>query len=179
MPCRNRYVQLMYWLRRPPYLRWIVAGLVVCCGIYLDIRPEPVVVYPFTAARLASGELVTEIAWRPVPTGLLPEWVGEVAGVAATGIPADTPLLPALVVTPSMPDGWWSISLPVSQRVAPGTPIRIAWNGQIADGLVVGETTDSGFELRAPVAFPPAQAELVATIDPNTTPVMMVGSSTP
>jgi len=156
----------------------MVAGLVVCCGIYLDMRPEPVIAYPFTASPLAAGEPVTEIAWRPVPTGLLPEWDGEVAGVAAAGIPEGTPLLPALVVTPSMPDGWWSISLPVSQRLAPGTPIRIVWNDRAADGLVVGETTDYGFELRAPVAFPPAQAELVATIDPNTTPVMMVGSST-
>jgi hypothetical protein len=169
----------MYWLRRPPYLRWLAAGLVVCVGLYLDTRSAPSVAYPFAAAPISIGESVTEIEWREVPPDLLPAWDTGVSGVAASSIPAGTPLVPSLLTETAIPAGWWSISLPVSRPVAPGTPIRVAFENEIAEGLVVGAVSDNGYEVTAPVAFPPAQADLVARIAPNSALVVMIGSLVP
>jgi hypothetical protein len=167
----------MYWLRRPPYLRWLAAGLVVCVGLYLDTRSAPSVAYPFAAAPISIGESVTEIEWREVPPDLLPVWESEVAGIATAPIPEGTPLLPSLLAEAAVPAGWWSVTLPVSQPVAPGTPIRVAFEDRVADGIVVGSFSDNGYDLTAPVAFPPQQAELVAAIASNSALVVMVGSN--
>ena len=186
MPGETRYGRTVYWLRRPPYLRWLAAGLVVSCGIYLDLRPAPVVEYPFAADVIGIGETVGALTWRDVPAGVLPEWTAPVGGVAVTEIPAGAPLIPSLVSTITVPEGWWAVSLPLPQPVAPGTPVRVAVDGGqpdggspdgvFADGVVAGPVTDSGFEIHAPVAFPPDQASLVASISPDRTPDVMVGS---
>jgi len=166
----------MYWLRRPPYLRWISAALVLCSGMYLDMRPAPVVAYPFTAAPVTTGDVVEEVAWRDVPRDVLPTWVGPVAGVAVTDIPAGSPLLPSLVTEATVPVGWWAVSLALPQRAAPGTPVRVTAGDSFADGMVAGGINDAGYELTAPVAFPPESASLVAAMTADSTVVVMIGT---
>ena len=148
----------------------------MCCGVYFDMRPEPVVAYPYTTASVSCGDVIEEIAWREVPTGVLPAWTTPVAGVAKTDIAANTPLLPSLIAESSIPPGWWAVSLPLPQRAAPGTPVRVALDEQYADGVVAGALIDSGYEISGPVAFPPDQADRVAAITADHTPVVMIGS---
>jgi len=168
----------VYWLRQPPYLRWIAAGLVLCCGIYLDTRPAPSVAYPFSADAVAVGDRIeAAVEWRDVPAGILPEWSQAVTGAALTAIPAGTPVLPNLVAEVVPPTGWWAVSLPLPHRVSPGTHVRVIAGESVVEGLVVGEMHDDGFELTASIAFASDDAQLVAATAANSALVVMVGSS--
>ena len=168
----------MYWLRRPPYARWILAALVVCSGLYLDLRPTAVATYPFAARTVASGEpIASQIEWRKIPKGVLPEWHGEVTGFAATEIAAGTPLVPSLATDIEIPEDWWAVSLPLPYAVAPGRRVRIAIDSAIVEGVLVGDITDTGFQLRGSVAFPAAAAALVASAAAaDDALVVMIGS---
>jgi hypothetical protein len=135
-----------------------------------------VVAYPFAATSVSTGESIEEVVWRDVPKGLLPEWTNPVTGTATVVIQAGTPILPSLVADIAIPPGWWAVSLPLPQRVAPGTPVRVALNGDFADGVVAGALNDTGYELTAPVAFPPDQASRVVTLAADSTTVVLIGS---
>lgn len=180
MALPSRYLRNVFWLRRPPYTRWIAAALVVCCGLYLDLRPAPVVSYPFASAEVALGEPIElSLEWREIPTGVLPEWTRPVTGVAMAEIGPGTPLVPALAGEILVPADWWSVSIPVPYRVTPGSRIRIALEDTTVEGIVVGPISDSGFELRAPVAFPAAHAAQVATAAANSALAVMIGTARP
>lgn len=168
----------MYWLRQPPYLRWIAAGLVLCSGIYLDTRPTPGVSYPFSSDAVAAGDdIEAAVEWRDVPVGILPEWNHPVTGSALAAIPAGTPVLPNLVAEVVPPAGWWAVSLPLPYRVAPGTRVRIMAAGSLIEGIVAGEMHDDGFQLTASVAFLPDDAQLVAAAAADSALVVMIGPS--
>ncbi len=167
----------MYWLRQPPYLRWIAAGLVLVAGILYDTRPTPVVPYPFAAEQIDTGQQVDPaIEWRDVPAGVLPEWTAVVTGLAINDIPAGTPVLPSLITTVDVPEDWWVVPLPLPQRVPPGTPIRVALEDEVVEGLIVGEPTDTGFELSGSVAFPSEDAARVAIAAGDNALVVMIGT---
>ena len=167
----------MYWLRRPPYLRWITAGLVLIVGLFIEMRPVATETYPFVSAPLVVGHAVdSSVEWREVPAGLLPAWDGSITGVAVANVAVGTPLLPELVAAVSVPDGWWAVALNLPHYVAPDTPIRVSLNGAIVEGRVVGEVADNGFELVAPVAFPAEEAAHIAAEAATSALVVMIGS---
>ncbi len=180
MGLKSRYVRAVYWLRRPPYGRWIAAGLLVCCGLYLDMRPTPVVSYPFAATPIPVGATVADsLQWREIPTGVLPERHGSVAGVAVTDIASGTPLVPSLTSESVIPPDWWSVSLPLPYRVAPGTRVRVGLEETMVEGIVAGPISDTGFEVNGPIAFPAAQAAQVAAAAGNSALVVMIGPVEP
>jgi hypothetical protein len=164
----------VYWLRRPPYLRWIAAGLVLGVGLFLDLRPASMVSYPFLSTGLATGSPVEPaVEWQDVPAGYLPDWTEPVAGIAVADLPPGTPLLPAMVTDSVMPDGWWTVMLPLPRRIAPGTSIRVAVGDEVIEGIVSGEMLDDGYEITGPVAFPESQAAAVAAAASSALVVMI------
>ena len=170
----------MYWLRQPPYLRWIAAGLVLLLGLYFDTRPAAVVTYPFVAESVVAGQSVADtIHWREVPAGFLPDWGGVVDGYAVADLTADTPLVPGLVTEVSIPRGWWAVALSLPRRVTPGTAVRVVVGDNVVDGLLIDEPSDNGFEVIGSVAFAPDQATRVAAASADDALVVMIGTGGP
>ena len=166
----------MFWLRRPPYLRWLAAFLIMLCGLAWELQPASTVRYPFVAEQVAIGQDIGEVRWRDVPADLFPRWDHPISGVAVTNLPPGTPLLPSLLSDQSIPPGWWAVSLPLPDPVTPGTPVRITAGGRSADGVAVAEITDNGFEQTGTVAFPPDVADQVAEMATDSALVVMIGS---
>lgn len=48
----------MYWLRRPPYLRWFGAALILLIGLLMDLRGPELETYPFAAEPIPAGSAV-------------------------------------------------------------------------------------------------------------------------
>lgn len=168
----------MFWLRQPPYLRWIIAVVVLVAGIALDTRSAAVISYPFVTTDIHAGQSVTgQIEWRQIPERLLPGWDGEVAGYSVTDVSAGTPLLPELVTTSSVPEGWWSVALALPHAVGPGTRIRVSLGETTVTGVLSGEVVDTGYEHIGPVAFAAEDAALVAAAAARGAVVVMIGST--
>ena len=174
----SRYVRAVFWLRQPPYLRWIIAGVVLAVGIFLDLRPAAVVDYPYAAGDVHAGQSIAgHVEWRRVPAHLLPHWDGEVAGYAATEVAAGTPLLPGLVTAAAVPESWWSVAIALPHAIGIGTPIRVAVGGTVVTGILGGEVVDTGYQYVGPVAFPADDAALVAEAVASGAVVVMIGSA--
>jgi hypothetical protein len=168
----------VYWLRRPPYLRWIIAGLLLVLGLMIELRPAQVERYPFAATTIAAGSaLEASIDWRTVPIGLLPQWNGDVAGPARTEIAAGDPLLPSAIASFSVPAGWWSVAIPLPTPAPPGTPIRLVLEdaGAVVEGILLEAGIEDGFETVGMVAFSPSDAPRVAAASTNSALVVMIG----
>ncbi len=50
----------MFWLARPPYLRWAAAAAVVVAALVWDLRGTGDILYPFAARAIAGGAAITE-----------------------------------------------------------------------------------------------------------------------
>ena len=174
----HRYGRAVFWFRRPPYLRWIIAAVVVAVGVFLDTRPAAVIDYPYASADIHAGQSVADqIEWRRVPALLLPSWEGDVAGYAVADLAAGTPVIPSLVGAAFVPDGWWSVAMSLPQPIGPGTPIRVTTGEVVVTGILRGEVVDTGYELVGPVAFPADDAARVADAVANGAVVVMIGST--
>jgi hypothetical protein len=141
----------VFWLARPPYLRWAGAILLVVTSLYFELRPEPGVLHPFAARDLAGGTvLVPElVVWRRVPVGLLP--ATEPEGVLRLDIESGEPLLPSSIGdTPRAPDGWWALELPVPAGTVSGAEVRLVVNvrqdPRVIPGLVIKTLGASGLD---------------------------------
>lgn len=168
----------MFWLRRPPYLRWIGAGVLLLIGLVMDLRGPAVERYPFAAEPIGPGDAVTSaIEWRDVPVGLLPEWRQPVSGVMGTNLAAGDPVLPSSLADVTVPEQWWSVSLPLPVKTAPGTSIRVRQplTGELIEGVVVDSGADNGFGVIGMVAFPATHAAKVADAAAADALVVMVG----
>ena len=155
----------MYWLRRPPYLRWITAALLLIAGLAIEFRQAPTERYPFAAATIPAGTALEQaIDWHRVPSGLLPPWPGAVGGIANTEIAAGDPMLPSTVATFAVPDDWWSVAIPLPTVAAPGTAIRLVLDsaGTVVEGVLLEGGIEDGFETIGMVAFAAADATRVA-----------------
>jgi len=170
----------VYWFRRPPYLRWLAAGVALLVGLFIDTRAAPTVQYPFAETAIAAGTTIeNSITWREIPAGVLPEWPGNVTGVSAMDIAANDPLLPSLVGETVVPADWWGVSLPLPAPIAPGTRIRaVLLDGTVVEGVAIDGALDSGYEVTATVAFPASEAPLVAAAAANDALVVMVAAGT-
>lgn len=166
-------------MRRPPYLRWFAAGLLVAIGLLIETHPAATQPYPFTAADIAPGQqIAAAIEWREVPTGLMPSWEGDVQGPAAVAIPAGSPLLPSATVEITVPADWWKVPVPLPVPVTPGASVLIALgDGAIIEGIAVESNLDDGFETFAMVAFAASDAPRVVRAAATDALVVMVGTA--
>lgn len=160
----------MYWLPRPPYLRWAGAALLLLGALIWDLRPNPVEMRPFAARALAAGQTITaaEVEWRAVPAGLL-EQVDLTGKTAAVNVPAGDPLVGAVLGTAvAVPDGWWQVPIDIGAGAAPGREVMLVVGEPPSTirGLVVGAQQGDRYSLDfqpALVAVPAEAAALVAT----------------
>jgi hypothetical protein len=168
----------VYWLRRPPYLRWITAALLLTVGLMIEFRGGPTERYPFAANTISAGAPVdSSVDWRTVPSGLLPEWTDAVGGIAKTAIAAGDPLLPSATATFSVPSDWWSLAIPLPTTAPPGTPIRLVLDDPdaVVEGVLLEAGIETGFEMIGMVAFAPSDASRVAAASGNGALVVMIG----
>ena len=173
-----RYVRAVYWLRTPPYLRWLVAASLLVIGLGIEVRGGSTERYPFAATDIAKGtEFAAAVEWRNVPTGLLPAWEESMTGVAACDVMAGHPLLPSVSTELVIPAGWWSIPVPLPVAATPGTRLRLlnGVTGELVDGILTAAGTDDGFETMAMVAFSPDDARRAAQTVSSDAFVVMIG----
>lgn len=160
----------MFWLSRPPYLRWMAAVLVVVAAGAWELRPRPQVSHPFAATDLPAGTVLSADSFerRLVPAGLLP--VVEPTGTLLHALEDGEPLLPSHLAGVAIPEGWWAVEVPVPAGATPGMLVKVvvvSSDGRpplTSDGVVssVG-STDSLNENLALVAVPADNAEAIAS----------------
>lgn len=158
----------MYWLTRPPILRYLAAFLLVSFGLFLEVRPQPMDRHPFAAAALPPGATITEhdVEFRDVAAGLLPPI--SLPAVARVGIEAGDPLTTTLLARSGQvaPDGWWSLEISVPDLAVPGMDVLLVSPGSpgvIGVVVSVRPGDDFGGGPMGLVAIPPESAEAVAT----------------
>lgn len=116
----------MFWLERPPYLRWAAAVVLVALAASAELRRAPTVQHPFLRDQAPAGTELTEalVEWRAVPPGLLP--AVEVAGAAGRLLQAGEPLLPSSLATGvEAPEGWWALSVALPSGTLPGAAVQL------------------------------------------------------
>lgn len=154
----------MFWLARPPYLRWALAALVVLAGLIVELRPATTVPHPFTTTAVQMGDTIdeTSVVWRDVPIGLLPPV--SLPAVAPRALDAGEPVPAGTAVSGSgVPPGWWALELPVPAGAAPGMDVRVVTDGVVTDGAVVRLATGDFGGTTALVAIPEAASTDVAS----------------
>jgi hypothetical protein len=118
----------VYWFRRPPYLRWAAAAILIVSAAWMDLRPEPVVSQPFAAVDLITGTQLdqTMIEWRSIPAGLLPP-LPNPEGIVLHEVAAGEPLVPSLVSAERIPvpDGWWTMEVQLPPGSFPGQQMQL------------------------------------------------------
>ncbi|MBM3696769.1 MAG: hypothetical protein FJW79_12720 [Actinobacteria bacterium] len=159
----------MYWLPRPPYLRWAAAALTVLGALAWDLRSPAVELRPFAARALLAGEAVdgSAVTWREVPAGLLPSPDLEGAS-AAVDLEAGDPLVAGVLRRGvAAPDGWWQLPVAVGPHAVAGDRVMLFPPGSPTGvpGLVVSPQRGDAYSLGyrpALVAVPGDAAALVA-----------------
>lgn len=158
----------MYWLSRPPYLRWAFALTVLIISLASDLRPHPSAAHPFAIESIAAGSPVTleAVEWRQIPTGVLEPVT--LPAVAARPLVAGEPVLAESLGEPvqATPPGWWVVALDWYDVPAPGTSLRavVAPRSEIGpptivEGVAVGSSGADGYGSTAVlVAVPPEAA---------------------
>jgi hypothetical protein len=163
----NRYVLGVFWLRKPPYLRWAGAGLIVVAALLWDLREGATEPHPFASRDLVAGEAIEadDIEWRDLPGGVLtaPDPEGTTAAVPiARGEPLTRPVLTRDV---GYPDDWWAVPVVVSAAAVPGSAVRlvILEPPMTVDGVVAQPGTDDPFSLD-PTGLVAVPAEVAAQV---------------
>jgi len=164
----SRYSREVFWLTRPPYLRWAAAAAIVIAAFLWDLRGSADVLYPFAAGPIAAGTPITDpdVEWRSLPEGAIsmPDLVDP---VAARDLVAGEPIVPSAVTRTSIiPDGWWSVPVALPVAAPPGTRARLVGTDPIfeTDGIVVSAPGEDllSFSETGMVAVPPDAATVVA-----------------
>ena len=118
----------MYWFRRPPYLRWAAAALLLIVAVWLDVRPSQTVSHPYAAVALNEGALIEEtmIDWRTIPAHVLPD-PGNPVGMVSKRVAAGEPLVPSAVSSSRIvpPEGWWTLETRLPQGAHPGQSVHL------------------------------------------------------
>ena len=117
----------MFWLTRPPFVRWAAGALLVVAAIIADVRSGGTELRPFAAADLAAGSEAqsASIEWRKVPAGLLLSPVLDGMTIQRKVLRGE-PLTPsALTDRAGPPPGWWSIELRIPEAAEAGSRARI------------------------------------------------------
>ena len=158
----------MFWLTRPPYLRWAAAALLLVAALAWDLRGRSGMSYPFAANSIEAGAAIGEadVEWRTVPSGVM-EMPDLSVPIASRAIAAGEPILPsALDAGAGIPEGWWSVPVALQAAAVPGSRVRlIAIDTRVeTDGIVVagGSTDLLSMSDAGLVAVPPEHAASVA-----------------
>lgn len=118
----------MYWFRRPPYLRWAAAALLIVTAVWMDLRPQPTSLQPYAIVDLDPGTGLDDsmIEWRSVPSGLLPP-LNDPQGVVLRRVAAGEPLVPSALSTRQIPapDGWWTMEVQLPAGAVPGQEVQL------------------------------------------------------
>jgi SAF domain len=157
----------VFWLTRPPYLRWAAAVVLFLAALMWDLHGRGGVSYPFAARPIDAGASLGEedVEWRTVPDGLfvMPDLS---APVATRPIAAGEPILPSFVdESAGIPEGWWAVPVALPAAATRGASVRlIAPGGVETDGIVVavGSSDLLSFSDAGLVAVPPDHAATVA-----------------
>lgn len=167
----------MFWLSRPPYLRWALAAVVVLTGVLIELRPPTTVPHPFAVRPIAIGEVVDDssVVWREVPAGLLaptklPLVSDRPIGVGEPVLGGDGP-----EQVSSIPDGWWAIEVGIPDGTRSGNTVRLVTATGVADGVVVDVREGDFGERTALVAVPDAAVSMVAAAVLDATMAVLVG----
>lgn len=169
----------MFWLTRPPYLRWAAAVTLVVGALLWDLRGRGGEPYPFAAVTIDSGAVVgdADVEWRTVPRGMMvmPDLS---APVAARSIPAGEPIVPSAVDTGAgIPASWWAVPVALPTAATRGVAVRLVTpDGVETDGVVVdvGSSELLSFSDAGLVAVPPERATAVATSAVDGTLIVLV-----
>jgi hypothetical protein len=159
----------VFWLTRPPYLRWAAAALLLIAALAWDLRGRSGEPYPFAARSIAAGTVIEEadVEWRTVPAGVLA--IPDLSTpIAARAIPEGEPILPSAVdAEAGTPAGWWAVPVALPAAAGVGSRVRlIATDTRVeSEGIVVAtgssdllSISDAGL-----VAVPPERATAIAT----------------
>ncbi len=163
----GRYVAGVFWLLRPPYLRWVGAAALVAVAALFDVAGSATEPFPFASESIASGAPVdSAIEWRDVPRGLLPA-PADPSGFAARRIDPGEPLTAGAVrATGGIPAGWWSVPVDLPESAQVGTAVRLVSPESNLDvrGIVAQPTGSGAFATTSPglVAVAPGDAAAVA-----------------
>ena len=170
----------MFWLTRPPYIRWVVAASIVVAALLWDLRGSAQIQYPFAATAIAAGTPITDsqVVWRSIPVGAM-EMPDLSDPVASRDVAAGEPIIPSAVSGESIvPDGWWSVPVPLPGSALPGTRIRLVGieTEFETDGIVVSVAGEDllSFSESGLVAVPPAFAAVVAIASRDGTLIVLV-----
>ena len=159
------YGRGVFWLSRPPYWRWLLAGLVVAVAAYMDLSGPATESYPFVARSATAGEELN-VEWRQVPLGLLP--TPEVPpALTWRSLRAGDPLVPGVAgEAPVVPNGWWALEMELPATAVPGGEVLVAIREPQLEvaGLVVAPPASGSFGSTIPglVALPAEHAAAVA-----------------
>jgi hypothetical protein len=172
-------VPVVFWLSRPPYLRWVIASLVVVGGIAIELRPPTTAPHPFAVETIGIGEQVDEsrVRWRDVPVGLL--LPVELPMTASRRIEAGEPVLRTATgasQVSGIPNGWWALELDVPNGARAGMTVRVVTRSGTADGIVVEVRSGDFGERTGLVAIPEDRASVVATAVLDSTVAVLIGS---
>jgi len=150
----------VYWFRRPPYLRWAAAALLLLTAAWLDVRPQPTVLHPFAAVALSEGTVIEEamIEWRTIQAGLLPD-PGDPVGMVSRPVAAGEPLVPSAVSSSRIvaPEGWWTLETRLPSGAFPGQAIQLI---VLENEMQEVPRAIPGIVIAAPVADPMAFQDL-------------------
>jgi hypothetical protein len=135
----------VFWLSRPPYLRWGLAATLVAVGLWTELAPEPGTLHPFARDTLPAGALITEdlVEMRVVPEGLFDPV--HLPARTRVPVPAGRPLIShGLERDRPTPDGWWTFALPVPPGGTAGSPVRLVVDDGASaatfDGILVSSS---------------------------------------
>ncbi|MCB2223739.1 MAG: hypothetical protein KQH83_06140 [Actinobacteria bacterium] len=176
----------MYWLQRPPYVRWAAAALLVAGAAAWDLRPEPTASHPFLTSAVPAGTEITpaHLEWRRVPDGLLPP-VDGAGAVAAADLEEGDPLVPSMLTrTVAAPEGWWEVPVEAGTRARPGDRVMLVVVDPPAAvvGIVLAAQEGDPYSLGyrpAAVAVPAEDAPLIAAASAQGALVAAVQPATP
>ncbi|MEA3510020.1 MAG: SAF domain-containing protein [Actinomycetota bacterium] len=167
-------------MTRPPYVRWVVAAAIVVAALVWDLKGSAQVLYPFASTAIAAGTPITdsEVAWRSVPEGTM-EMPDLTDPVASRDVAAGEPIVPSAVSGVSMiPDGWWSVPVPLPTVAIPGSRVRLVGveTEFETDGIVISGGGDEllSFSESGLVAVPPAYAAVVAIASRDGTLIVLL-----
>lgn len=168
----------MFWLARPPYVRWAIATLVLVTGLVVELLPEATLPHPFATVPVAVGAAVDDsvVEWRDVPAGLFDSV--ELPLTATRPLAPGDPVLradPVATDTAGIPADWWGIELPLPLGARPGMRVRVVTDLVVATGVIVESREGDFGERTGLVALPDGPASEVAAAALGGTVAVLIG----
>ena len=172
---------LVYWMHRPPYVRWATGALLLLGALSWDLRSGATVQHPYAARPIAAGEAISadDVEWRVVDARVLPQ-VALGGMVAMVDVPAGSPFTPPLVgPARDVPDGWWAVPITLGAYAATGAEVMLVLSDppRTIAGLVIASQHGDPFTLDfspAVVAVPGPDAAAAARASADGTLVAAV-----